>query len=90
MTSKPRICRPASSAMRSRMMSPSRLPRCLLRRGMSSDLQRPSVKGVRISRLGVEGVDVETLPDGVLLATPEEMELLRIERRPAQVGARTQ
>lgn len=38
------------------------------------------MEGVRISRLGVDGIDVGGEPAGMLLATPEECELLRIER----------
>lgn len=38
------------------------------------------MEGVRISRLGVDGVDVGGEPAGVLSATPEELEVLRIER----------
>jgi tRNA-modifying protein YgfZ len=38
------------------------------------------IEGLRISRLGVEGVDVEGIPSGITLASPEEIELLRIER----------
>ncbi len=38
------------------------------------------VEGVRISRLGVEGVDVAVPPAGLLEATAEEAEALRIER----------
>jgi folate-binding protein YgfZ len=38
------------------------------------------IEGVRISRIGVDGVDVDGEPVGCLLATPAEIELLRIER----------
>lgn len=36
--------------------------------------------GLRISRLGMEGCDSDGLPDGVMLASPEEIEILRMER----------
>lgn len=35
---------------------------------------------LRISRLGVEGYDTSELPHGIPLASPQEIELLRIER----------
>jgi folate-binding protein YgfZ len=43
-------------------------------------------EGLRIARLGGEGIDAASLPDGVLLAAADEWELLRIERGIPQWG----
>ncbi len=43
-------------------------------------LNLPEGDGVRVSRLGVEGIDLPERPDDVLMATPEEVDILRIER----------
>lgn len=45
-----------------------------------------SVTGLRIARLGTEGADVAEIPPDVLLASPEEFALLRIERGVPQWG----
>jgi folate-binding protein YgfZ len=45
-----------------------------------------SVNGLRVDRLGCAGADVAGLPAGVLTATSEECELLRIERGLPQWG----
>lgn len=44
------------------------------------------LEGVRISRLGIEGLDVDTPPPGMFEATAEEVEALRIERGVPQWG----